>query len=200
MVQNSPVMYWRLPEDTPAAIEIAEQLSCDLPERLTVDPLLPFNKCYENVGHQVKNVGGRICYGWKLCVNNVWFEAVHHSVWEREDGDKIDITSPSPNSNPSEHMTFAHDRGWVWGAGIMGGVPNRFFPRDGRYVEDVERLSNIHRRLLEVEIVLLKAAHNDGIDLSASRPLPARYRPLLAQKNQLAEMQRETRFKILGLE
>lgn len=57
------------------------------------EPEYPAGGCYNNVSAHCSRNGGRPVYGWMIeLVPRVYIEAMHHAVWQRPDGELLDIT------------------------------------------------------------------------------------------------------------
>lgn len=55
------------------------------------------NFCYENVMKKIKNSGGRRQLGWRIQINQIMIEAIHHAIWISDDGEKLDVTPQEEN-------------------------------------------------------------------------------------------------------
>jgi hypothetical protein len=88
--------------------------------------------CFYNVKKKVKNEGGKIHYGWILHSNELFYEAVRHSVWENAIGDLIDIT-PSQKEN-EDKILFLSDNNFKYKGQYIGNI--RVNSTNNKVVED----------------------------------------------------------------
>lgn len=149
-----------LPVVAPAAQQISKVLQCTPPLNFAIQPNGEFNKCYWNVIDHCAEHGGSPVYGWKLQTFNLRFvEAVHHAVWETEEGELIDVTEPGPSYDSNSGVTFCVDPFWEWGEDFLPAIPNKFFsvfhPNDPNFV-DLNILDEAHINRIEYYSAIAK--------------------------------------------
>lgn len=65
-------------------------------------------RCWFNVREQVSRNGGSALFGWGLWRrHDSHYQAVHHAVWQRDDGSLLDITPPE--SDAIDRILFMAD-------------------------------------------------------------------------------------------
>lgn len=70
-------------------------------------PEAKFIHCFENSEMQAAHQGGEAVYGWAIWHwPGRWFEAEHHAVWRRPEGDLVDVT---PQTGDPERVLFLPD-------------------------------------------------------------------------------------------
>ncbi|WP_158935210.1 hypothetical protein [Burkholderia sp. S171] len=80
-----------------------------LPSHVAVqpDPESRPVKCWFNVRNVVAKNGGRAIFGWAIWIRpDSHYQAIHHAVWERPDGQLIDVT---PNEIDVTSIVFMAD-------------------------------------------------------------------------------------------
>lgn len=65
------------------------------------------DQCFENVKLMVQKHGGSQIYGWMICIwPNVFAEAIHHGIWQGQDGRLVDVT---PKAGGERRILFLPD-------------------------------------------------------------------------------------------
>jgi hypothetical protein len=68
-------------------------------------------QCYCNVAEKIKRDGGKAHYGWAIWQSEYLCEAEHHTVWENDEGDFLDIT---PRDIEIGSIMFVSDNNLVY--------------------------------------------------------------------------------------
>ena len=111
------------------------------------EELLPIENCYWNVKHLVQQQGGRALFGWMMKHwPGLYLAAEHHAVWERADGEIIDVTERQPVADVP--TTFLLDANQEIDVSSAPNVPIEYLPisQDQR----VEELLNLSGQMNEV--------------------------------------------------
>lgn len=78
-------------------------------EETSYDPRGPIGHCYWNVRETVAQMGGRAVYGWLILTwPKLYVQAMHHGVWQRPDGQLVDVTQKYP-TDQRRYSVFARD-------------------------------------------------------------------------------------------
>lgn len=82
--------------------------------------------CYWNVAEAVQKHGGKSVLGWQILLwPGVYVEALHHAVWQKPDGELVDITDALPGEARLS-TTFVPDDSIKIDLSRLGGVQNRY--------------------------------------------------------------------------
>jgi hypothetical protein len=86
-----------------------ETISREVPLYVRVEPAAGAKPayCFDNSAAQALRHGGEAVYGWAIWRwPGRWFEAEHHAVWRRPNGDLLDIT---PQAGDPSRVLFLPD-------------------------------------------------------------------------------------------
>lgn len=98
--------------NNPELLDFCNSLSnTNKPQSIKViDNPRPIGNCYWNAWAHQKENGGKVVYGW---VFNEWqgyfIIAMHHAVWQSEDGELYDVSEKYETDNIKERTTFLKD-------------------------------------------------------------------------------------------
>lgn len=104
--------------------KVLDKISSDfIPEIVPViseDYAKPQN-CFINVEEKVRRDGGKVHYGWAIYKSDILCEAERHAVWEKEDGELIDIT-PKPPYNFHQIMFVSDNDNFVFAGQFIDNI------------------------------------------------------------------------------
>ncbi len=125
---------------TPALLEFCHSISPERPRLIRSKPLRDSlqSQCFDNVAKKVARAGGTTVYGWAVWhLRGAYFEAEHHGVWGKRDGQLLDV---SPQFNDCRKILFLPDPDAIYDPGEFRS--NRFAPDgdDPRALEIVKLL------------------------------------------------------------
>lgn len=70
------------------------------------------SSCFDNVAREIGREGGGVSHGWAVWhLRGLYFEAEHHGVWLRPDGELFDV---SPQAGGVDRILFLPDRAAVF--------------------------------------------------------------------------------------
>lgn len=96
---------------TPDLLKFCASISAQRPKMVRSKPFIgaKLHHCFENVERKIAQSGGTIEYGWAIWhLPRVYFEAEHHGVWRRRNGELRDV---SPQFNGYKKVLFLPDPG-----------------------------------------------------------------------------------------